>query len=187
MIRVNAAANAAPTISGTPLTSVLVGANYSFTPTASDPEGAMLTFSIAGKPNWAMFSTSTGALTGAPITTDVGTSSGIVISVTDGTTQVSLPAFGITVASVATGSATLNWTAPTMNSDNTPLTNLAGYRIAYGRSSTNLDQTVTINSAGTTTYPINNLTAGAWYFPMYSYTSDGIESDAGAVSSKTIQ
>lgn len=186
-IRVNAAANAAPTISGNPITSILAGASYSFTPNASDPEGATLTFSIDNKPDWATFSTTTGALTGMPIVANVGTTQDIVISVTDGTTLVSLPGFDLTVASVATGSATLNWTPPTMNSDNTPLTNLAGYRIAYGRSSGNLDQTVTIDNAGTTTHTINNLTAGTWYFTMYSYTQDGIESDPGALGQKTIQ
>jgi hypothetical protein len=186
-IMVAAAANAPPTISGNPLTSILAGANYSFTPTASDPEGATLTFSITNKPDWATFSTTTGALTGMPITINVGSTNGIVISVTDGTTQVSLPSFNLTVASVATGNATLNWTAPTMNSDGTPLTNLAGYRIAYGRSSTNLDQTVSINNSGTTTHTLNNLTAGTWYFTMYSFTSDGIESDPGALGQKTIQ
>ena len=105
------AANQSPVISGTPETSVKAGAAYSFTPTASDPdEGAVLTFSISNKPAWASFSTSTGALSGTPAGTDVGVTSGIVISVSDGTASANLPAFSLAVtpgnvAPVATDSA----------------------------------------------------------------------------------
>ena len=38
--------NTAPTISGSPTTSMNVGEAYSFTPTASDPDNDTLTFSI---------------------------------------------------------------------------------------------------------------------------------------------
>ncbi|RVU35742.1 tandem-95 repeat protein [Rheinheimera riviphila] len=91
-------ANQSPVISGTPATSVDAGTLYSFTPTASDPdEGAVLTFSISNKPGWASFSTSTGALSGTPASTDVGVTSGIVMSVSDGTASASLAAFNLTV------------------------------------------------------------------------------------------
>jgi hypothetical protein len=94
-------ANQSPVISGTPATSVDVGTPYSFTPTASDPdEGAVLTFSISNKPAWASFSTSSGALSGTPASADVGVTSGIVISVSDGTTSASLAAFNLTVVAV---------------------------------------------------------------------------------------
>src|SRR5687768_1705669 len=84
---------AAPRISGTPATSVIVGQTYNFRPTASDADGNRLTFSIANKPGWASFSTSTGQLTGVPYSEHTKTWSGVTISVTDGTTRVSLPAF----------------------------------------------------------------------------------------------
>ena len=45
--------------------------------------------------------------------------------------SVSLPAFNLSVLALANGSATVSWTAPTQNTDATPLTDLAGYRIAY--------------------------------------------------------
>ncbi len=101
--------NADPVISGTPATSANAGSLYSFTPSATDPDsGTTLTFSIANKPVWATFNTATGALTGTPTNTHVGTTSGIVISVSDGTATASLPAFALTVvrvnnAPVATG------------------------------------------------------------------------------------
>jgi hypothetical protein len=98
-------ANRAPLISGTPATSATVGRIYGFTPTASDPEGQPLTFSIRNKPAWAYFSTSTGRLRGTPTSSHVGTYSSIVISVSDGTTSVSLPAFSITVNPTTTNRA----------------------------------------------------------------------------------
>lgn len=89
------AVNSAPVISGNPATSATAGAGYAFTPTASDANGDPLTFSIANRPAWASFSTTTGRLDG---TAQTGTWGNIVISVSDGTDTRSLPAFTITVA-----------------------------------------------------------------------------------------
>jgi hypothetical protein len=94
-----AAPNTAPTISGTPATSVVAGSAYSFQPSAADADGNALTFAITNKPSWATFSTSTGRLSGTPASTNVGTFSGITISVSDGTVSTSLPAFTLTVQS----------------------------------------------------------------------------------------
>ena len=90
-----------PTISGTAATSVVVGSVYSFTPTVSNPSGSALTFSLQDSPRWATFNSKSGQLTGAPISTDVGTTSKIIISVTDGTTPAALPAFSIAVVAAA--------------------------------------------------------------------------------------
>lgn len=87
--------NNAPTIGGTPTTSLYVNTAYSFTPTSADADGDTLTFSIENKPDWATFSTTTGALAGTP--TVSGTYSDIVISVSDGTASVSLTSFDIEV------------------------------------------------------------------------------------------
>jgi hypothetical protein len=73
------------------------GSAYSFQPIASDPDGNALTFSIANKPVWATFSTSTGLLTGTPTLAQAGTTSSIVISVSDGALSASLAAFNLTV------------------------------------------------------------------------------------------
>jgi fibronectin-binding autotransporter adhesin len=94
-------ANSYPTITGDPETSVDQDQPYSFTPTASDVDlGDTLTFSIENKPDWASFDTDTGALTGTPTNDDVGTTTGIVISVSDGTLTASLPAFDLEVVNV---------------------------------------------------------------------------------------
>ncbi|WP_430458216.1 Ig-like domain-containing protein [Rheinheimera sp.] len=89
--------NSAPTISGSPATTAIEGAGYSFVPAAADSDGDTLTFTISNKPAWASFSSSTGALSGTPGKADIGTTSGIVISVSDGVTSASLPAFSLTV------------------------------------------------------------------------------------------
>jgi hypothetical protein len=185
-LTVVAAANLPPIITGTPLTTATVGQAYSFMPTASDPEGATLTFGISNKPAWLTFNTVNGALTGTPAAGDVGTFSAIVINANDGSATSSLAAFAIVVTQVANGMATLNWVAPTENTDNSPLTNLAGYRLTYGRSATQMDQSVNINNAGLTTYTVNNLSSGTWYFALYAQASTGAESDASNTATKTI-
>ncbi len=88
------AQNRAPVISGTPPTSVIVGTAYSFTPTASDPDGQVLKFNINWKPSWASFSKTTGRLSGTPPRARSWT--GLIISVSDGRISRSLPAFTIT-------------------------------------------------------------------------------------------
>jgi len=178
--------NQAPTISGTPTGTATVGQAYSFTPTAADPDGQALTFSIANRPTWATFNTATGRLTGTPTAADVGTYSGIVITVSDGAANVSLPGFTVTVQQVQTGSATIRWTPPTTNSDNSPLTNLAGYRIYYGTSSGNLTQVLNLPNPGITSGVVDNLSAGTWYFAVTSYNSSNVESARSNVTSKTI-
>jgi hypothetical protein len=186
-ITVSAAANTAPTISGTPATTASVGAAYLFKPTATDADaGTTLSFSIANKPSWATFSTTTGQLSGSPAA--AATHSNIVITVSDGTVSASLAAFSITVsASTASGSAQLNWQAPTENTDGTTLNNLAGFRIVYGTSSQTLTQTVELTNPGLTTYTVNELGAGTWYFAVKAYTADGAESALSNIASKTIQ
>ena len=171
------AANAAPTISGTPATSVTAGQAYTFAPTASDPDGQALTFSISNKPSWASFNTATGRLNGTPAAGNVGTTSNIVISVTDGTATTSLTAFTITVnAAVTPGTAELTWTQPTKNEDGSTLGNLAGYKVRYGLSASSLTQMVDVVGAAVTSASIEGLSTGTWYFSIASYTSTGDES-----------
>ncbi|MCF6364123.1 MAG: putative Ig domain-containing protein [Gammaproteobacteria bacterium] len=90
--------NDAPVISGTPTTRVVEGQTYSFTPSATDVDaGDSLSFVITNKPGWASFETSTGALTGTPAITNIGTTTGVVLGVNDGISTSNLPTFFITV------------------------------------------------------------------------------------------
>ncbi len=176
----------APTISGNPSNGVLVGAAYSFQPSASDPDGNTLTFSITNKPAWAAFNTANGQLSGTPAAGDVASYAGIVISVSDGTAIASLPAFTLAVTQTASGTAQVNWTPPTTNTDGSALTDLAGYRVVYGRTSNSLEQSASLNNAGLTSYTVNNLTSGRWFFAVYAVNSQGVESDISNIASKTI-
>lgn len=85
-----------------------------------------------------------------------------------------------------TGMATLSWQAPTTTTQGTALTDLAGYRIYYGIDSSDLTQSVQINSVGIQTYAIDNLGAGTWYFAIRAVTTAGAESALSEVVSKTI-
>jgi hypothetical protein len=187
-IVVSAAPNRPPTISGTPPTAVMQGTAYSFTPTASDPDGDTLTFSIANAPTWASFNTSTGRLTGTPGAQHVGTTTGIVISVDDGRqATASLAAFSVTVQAVAVGSATLSWTPPTTNTDGSPLTDLAGYKVYWGTSPGNYPNSTTLSNPGLSSYVVSNLAPGTYYFVATAFNSSGAESSFSGVASKTIQ
>ena len=178
---------AAPTISGSPSTTDVAGTAYSFQPTASGPSGMTLAFSVQNKPTWANFSIATGALTGTPTSTQTGTYSNIVLSVSDGSASSALPAFSITVtaATPTTGNATVNWTPPTQNTNGSALTNLAGLYIYYGTSAANLSQMVQVSTTQTST-TISNLASGTWYFGGVAYTTAGTQSAMSNVVSANV-
>lgn len=83
-------------------------------------------------------------------------------------------------------SATLSWEAPTTNTNGTALTDLAGYRIYYGSSATDLSQNVQLHGVGVQTYVFDNLQAGTWYFAVMAVTSAGVESALSNRVSATI-
>ena len=178
--------NNPPTISGNPQTAVMMGNNYSFTPSASDPDGDILSFSVQNMPIWASFDSSTGSLTGVPTLGDVGLFEQIAITVSDGTDTTSLSAFSIEVVQVALGSMTLSWTPPTENTDGTTLTDLAGYRIYYGPSEGNYPNRVEINTAGLSTYVIDNVVPNTYYVVATSINGSGIESVFSNIAVKIV-
>ena len=85
----------------------------------------------------------------------------------------------------STGSATLAWQAPTENEDGTPITGLAGYRIYFGPSATELNQLIEVSDAASTTYVINGLTPGTYYFAVSAYNVFGIEGPLSNIASKS--
>lgn len=182
-----APANRAPTIAGSPARSVSAGSAYTFRPTASDPDGNTLAYSIANRPSWATFNTTNGQLSGTPTASQVGSYSNVTISVSDGRATATLPAFAINVVDMSNSGAELSWTPPTQNTDGSTLTNLAGYRIAYGTSPNALTQTVQVANAGITRYTMDNLSPGTYYFAVRAYTANGTESSNSNVSTKVIR
>lgn len=91
--------NTPPVLSGVAANSVTAGSAYSFQPTAVDPNGLRMVFSISNAPSWATFNSSTGQLSGTPTAGNVGTYSNIVISASDGYLKGYLAAFSIAVKS----------------------------------------------------------------------------------------
>ena len=90
----------------------------------------------------------------------------------------------VSVSAPPTSTATLSWTAPTENTNGTPVTTLAGYTIQYGTSESALSQTVSINSPSTLSYTITGLTPGTWYFAVVAVAADGTQSALSGIVSK---
>ena len=169
---------------GTPPGSVVAGSMYSFTPTVGGNHSRVM-FSIVGQPAWARFNSDTGALSGIPTAKDEGPSGTITISASNRSGSASLTPFVIEVTG-ADESATLSWVAPTENTDGTPVTDLAGYYVHYGTSPDELDKTITVSGAASTTCIISGLTEGTYYFAVVAYTAAGTNSGESDLVSKTI-
>ncbi|VAW84734.1 hypothetical protein MNBD_GAMMA17-1544 [hydrothermal vent metagenome] len=110
--------NDAPTISGTPATSINEDSLYNFIPGAFDVDvGDTKTFSITNKPGWADFNTSNGTLSGTPTNDDTRDYPDISITVTDSSNEASdtLPLFTITV--IAINDAPTFTSSPPINID----------------------------------------------------------------------
>jgi len=175
-------------ISGTPPASVTAGSAYRFQPSATDSAGRTVSFSVANKPSWATFSIASGLLSGTPTTSQTGTYANITISASDGQSSSALPPFSISVGTTqaATGSATLEWSDPTKNTNGSALTDLAGIHIYYGTSESAMNHEITVSSTSETSYTISGLAAGTWYFGATAYTTAGMQSALSEVGSKTI-
>ncbi len=170
--------NSAPTLSGSPILSIVAGEEYRFSPLANDPDNDPLSFSVSNLPLWASFDTAAGAITGFPGLGDVGVYSGIEIVVSDGTASVSLGPFTVEVFAPgsAVGSAVLNWSAPIENESGSALTDLAGYTLYWRVGQGAYLSSVSINNPGLTTYVVENLPTGIYEFVVTARNSEGIES-----------
>ena len=71
---------------------------------------------------------------------------------------------GTKTPSGGTGSVTLTWSPPTLNTDGSSLSDLGGYRISYGTSSASLLLSVDVTGATTTSYVVGGLQPGTTYF-----------------------
>ena len=178
--------NSAPTISGSPSSSVTAGQSYSFQPAANDANGDSLTFTVANLPGWATFNAATGRISGTPTAAQIGAYGNVTVTVSDGTANASLAPFTITVTELGSGTAALSWAPPTQNSDGSTLTNLTGFQVLYGRSASNLDQTVNLTNPSINRYVVENLSSGTWYFAVVAVNSSGATSPASNMGNKTI-
>lgn len=186
-----AIANKAPIVAGTPHGYAPIDEAYDFMPVAADPDGHKVEFSINNKPRWASFDTSTGRLSGTPRATDAGLYANIIVAATDGRSSATLKPFAIGVGQQyesmgGIGHAELSWSQPTATANGSRLTNLAGYRVYFGRGQAELTNTAMITSPLKTSYQVTGLGPGLWYFAVSSVTKDGVESDLSEIGSKQI-
>ena len=82
--------------------------------------------------------------------------------------------------------AILTWSAPRENTNGSPVTALSGYHIAYGRSRGEMDKSVAVRGAKTTSYEISGLTKGTWYFDVAADATNGTQGPRSNIGTKTI-
>jgi len=89
---------------------------------------------------------------------------------------------------VATGSATINWTAPVARADGSPLSlaDIEGYRIYYGSSAGDYPNSVDIDDGTAVQLTLSNLPLGTYHLVMTTYDVAGRESALSPEIIKTI-
>lgn len=179
--------NRAPVISGFPPTEVTVDRSFYFEPSASDPDGDTIAFTIANRPSWADFDSLTGRLTGTPTINDVGVYPDISVLVSDGEATTALDAFSVEVRAGSNGSVQLSWLPPTQRTDGSPLGNLAGYKLVFGQQPGSYTDEINIANGGISSYVVDNLTPGQWYFAITAYDASGLESALSGEVARAIQ
>jgi hypothetical protein len=179
--------NSSPTISGIPDSAVVQDQAYEFIPSASDPDGDALSFSIVNGPGWASFDTTTGKLSGTPLAAHIGVTTGVVISVSDGVASASLAPFDIEVEAIRLGSATVSWSAPSTNADDTVLTDLAGFRVHYGTASRDYSFVSEIDDPAANSAVIKDLDSDTWFFAVTAVDRNDNESAFSTEVSKVVQ
>jgi len=175
-----------PTIAGVPTVTAVAGQPYSFQPQVANTSGTVQ-FTVVHLPAWAKFNTSTGQLSGTPAASNVGQYPGIAINLVSGAKVVALPAFTITVAAAGSKSSTvtLSWQPPTENADGSVLMDLKGFKVHYGATSKSYSDIIQVANPGLTSYVVQNLPAGTYYFAVTAYNASGQESSlSGEVSTQ---
>jgi hypothetical protein len=82
--------------------------------------------------------------------------------------------------------ATLEWTAPTTQTNGATLADLAGYRIHYGLAANALNQTIEIKNPSVSTYVVEGLAPGTYYFAITAFSSRNLESERSNAGMKQI-
>ena len=99
----------------------------------------------------------------------------------------SVEIFDLEVEAVRLGSAIVTWDAPTTNADGSTLTDLAGFRVYYGKATNDYTSMLQVNDAGAVSAVIDNLEPGTWYFVVVAVDEAGNQSANSAEVSKVVQ
>ncbi|HEU5133726.1 MAG TPA: putative Ig domain-containing protein [Steroidobacteraceae bacterium] len=189
--------NAPPSIVVAEIADAEVGARFDYQPVAQDPESDALRFTAVNLPAWASLDPASGRISGTPGPTDAGLYESISITVADATHKVVTAPFSIAVNPAVnpalepalesgSGVASLQWEVPPSKVSGEPLDDLVGYRILYGRSSSDLDHSVMVPDPATTSFQISSLSSGVWYFAVVAVNSNGLEGPPTTLTSKSI-
>jgi hypothetical protein len=92
-------------------------------------------------------------------------------------------------SSVGTGVAALSWAKPTTNDDGSPMTNLAGYQVYYAEETPVTlanSQTVSVLNPNQTSFHVDHLAPGTYYFTVTAVNLQGAESSMSNEAIKTI-
>jgi hypothetical protein len=125
---------------------------------------------------------STGTTSSTPPQTVADTGSG-TSTTTGGSSGTTAPPTSTPTSSTV---VTLGWVAPTQNSNGTPITGLAGYKIHYGTASQDYTQVVSISNPSLSRYVMDSLSSGTYYFAITAYNAQGIESPLSGEISTTL-
>ena len=88
--------------------------------------------------------------------------------------------------SQAASSTILTWAAPALNSDGSPLTDLAAFKVYWGTTLGKYAQSAKLSNVATRKYTVGGLTTGTWYFVVTALNANGDESPYSNVWSKTV-
>lgn len=87
-------------------------------------------------------------------------------------------------------SACLSWLAPTLNTDGSPVTDLAGFRLYYGTATRDYSQQIDIYAPEATEYELTLTVpneAATYFFALTAFDASGNESDFSNEVSKEIR
>jgi len=141
----------------------------------------------------ALFALST-LLAGCSDSDDTAGTAAAPASTTSSTTSTSATTTSTTTATVTStatdgssnGAATLSWVPPTENTNGQSVSDLAGYYIYYGTDESDLSQIISVAGADTTTFVVNGLVSGTYYFAVRAYNTMGVDSAQSDIASVTI-
>lgn len=100
--------------------------------------------------------------------------------------SINVQAAALQAAATTSGSANLKWSAPTTNTNGTPLTDLAGYKIYWGKTQGQYTNSAKVGSS-TLGYKVTGLSAGRWYFAVTALSASGAEGPPSNAISKDIK
>ena len=114
---------------------------------------------------------------------DSATTARVTYTQTAGSGTISMQAAAL---SQALSSTLLTWAPPALNSDGSPLTDLAAFKVYWGTTPGTYSQSTKIANAAARSYTVSGLTTGTWYFVVTALNASGTESPYSNVWSKTV-